>query len=97
MPLVLKEMRMQRFGHLLIGLVASMAVALPASAIPERDAPLRLGVCAAVGEVHVGGETLVVFKCPESGATVFVPKEKAGLPATRPTPPLRKDEREAKR
>ena len=86
---------MRRFGHLLIGLVALLATSIAASAAPERDAPpLRLGVCAAVGEVHVGGETLVVFKCPESGATVFVPKEKVGL---RPTPPLRKDEREAKR
>jgi hypothetical protein len=89
---------MRRFGHLLIGLVASLAIAIAASAAPERDAPpLRLGVCAAVGEVRLARETLVVFKCPVSGATVFVPKEKAGLPATRSTPPLRKDEREAKR
>lgn len=93
---------MRRTIFLMLGLALGMSVSLAAAAAPsfgvERvpppvmdDKPLRLGSCDAVGEVRQGDRTLVVFKCPESGATVFVPRENVEVPFDAP---LQKGERD---
>lgn len=88
---------LRHLGYFLIGFVVAASLMLTAAAAVEPpvmdDKPLLLGDCVAVGEVRFpDGKTLVRFNCSESGATVFVPREKIEVPAY--DAPLRKDERE---
>ena len=97
---------LRRTIFLLLGFATAMTLSLSAATAQAEavappamdDKPLLLGDCVAVGEVRFpDGKTLVRFNCPDSGATVFVPREKVEaprpqLPAVPPS--LRPRERE---